>query len=155
MRSGLAARTSAVTTSAACALSSGSPHPSTGSTASTLRGAADSPPPACFIQACCEMIAGGETRRRQEGDMGLRSFVGAAISISLGGALALPAGASAAHAPIAILSDSDFASCGCVSSGSGTPAHPYVVGPLSVNNASGTAVLVDGTTLTKSFVLSN
>jgi hypothetical protein len=30
-----------------------------------------------------------------------------------------------------------------------------VIGPLSVNNASGTAVLVDGTNLTKSFVLSD
>ncbi len=62
---------------------------------------------------------------------------------------------SGGHAPIVITSDADFATCACVGSGAGTPSDPYVIGPLAINNASGTAVSVDGTKLTKSFVLSN
>lgn len=56
---------------------------------------------------------------------------------------------------LVIQSDADFVSCGCVSSGSGSKADPYVIGPLSINNVTGTAVSIDGTNLTKSFVLSN
>jgi hypothetical protein len=40
-------------------------------------------------------------------------------------------------------------------SGSGSPADPYVIGPWSINNVNGAAVSIDGTNLTKSFVLSN
>lgn len=54
-----------------------------------------------------------------------------------------------------IQSDANFVSCGCVSSGTGSKADPYVIGPLSINNVTGTAVSIDGTNLTKSFVLSN
>jgi len=74
------------------------------------------------------------------------------------GSLPLASAASAAggsHAPIVIQKDSDFSSCQCVVSGAGTTASPYVIGPWSINNAGGTAVLVDGTNLTKSLVLSN
>lgn len=63
--------------------------------------------------------------------------------------------AGSGHAPIVIQSDSDFTSCACVSSGSGTTADPYIIGPLSISNANGTGVFVDGTHLTKSFELLN
>jgi hypothetical protein len=59
------------------------------------------------------------------------------------------------HAPINILSDSDFTSCSCVSSGSGTTSNPYIIGPLTINNVNGVAVSIDGTNLTKSFELLN
>lgn len=47
--------------------------------------------------------------------------------------------------------------CGCVASGSGTTADPYVIGPLAINKTrSGiAAVSIDGTLLTKSFTLFN
>jgi parallel beta-helix repeat protein len=57
--------------------------------------------------------------------------------------------------PIVIQSDNDFTTCGCVSSGSGSPSNPYVIGPLTINNANGVAVSIDGTNLTKSFELLN
>lgn len=63
--------------------------------------------------------------------------------------------AGSGHAPIVIQSDSDFTSCVCVSSGSGTTADPYIIGPLSISNANGAGVFVDGTHLTKSFELLN
>jgi hypothetical protein len=74
----------------------------------------------------------------------------AAVSVS-----AVPAfgGGPAGHAPIVIKSDADFASCGCVVSGNGSKANPFVIGPWSVTNPSGDGVFVDGTALTKSFVL--
>lgn len=59
------------------------------------------------------------------------------------------------QSPISIMSDSDFTNCGCVASGSGTTSNPYIIGPLSINNANGTAVYIDGTNLTKSFELYN
>ncbi len=59
------------------------------------------------------------------------------------------------HAPIVIRSDADFTTCACVTSGSGTAASPFVIGPWSINNATGDGVLIDGTSLTKSFVLEN
>lgn len=62
---------------------------------------------------------------------------------------------AAASGPIMIQADGDFLSCGCVSSGSGTPSDPYIIGPLSIRSASGNAVYVDGSALTKSFVLYN
>src|SRR5438105_5905177 len=63
--------------------------------------------------------------------------------------------ASGGHAPIVIQSNSDFTSCACVASGSGTTTNPYIIGPLTINNANGIAVFVDGTSLTKSFELLN
>jgi len=63
--------------------------------------------------------------------------------------------ASGGHAPIVIQSDSDFTSCSCVASGSGTTSDPYIIGPLTINNVNGVAVSIDGTKLTKSFELLN
>lgn len=65
--------------------------------------------------------------------------------------------ANGSHGPIAIAADSDFTACGCVASGSGTAADPYIIGPLAINSTSGTntAVSIDGTVLTKSFILFN
>ncbi len=62
---------------------------------------------------------------------------------------------SPTHAPIVITSDTDFTSCGCVTSGRGTASSPFVIGPWTINNVSGNAVTIDGTNLTKSFNLSN
>ena len=59
------------------------------------------------------------------------------------------------HPPIVIQSDQDFAGCGCVLSGSGSSADPYIIGPWSINDAPSAAVTIDGTILTKSFVLQN
>jgi hypothetical protein len=63
--------------------------------------------------------------------------------------------ASGGHAPIVIQSDSDFTTCSCVASGSGTTSSPYIIGPLTINNVNGVAVSIDGTHLTKSFELFN
>jgi parallel beta-helix repeat protein len=60
-----------------------------------------------------------------------------------------------AHAPIVIQSDADFTNCACVLSGAGTQASPFIIGPWAINNATGNGVLIDGTKLTKSFVLMN
>jgi hypothetical protein len=58
-----------------------------------------------------------------------------------------------AHAPIVIQSDADFVSSNCVTSGKGTVSSPYIIGPWSINGGTGDAVFIDGTNLTKSFVL--
>lgn len=65
--------------------------------------------------------------------------------------------ASGSNAPIVIVTDSDFQSCGCVTGGSGSTADPYVIGPLAINKTAGAsaAVSIDGTLLTKSFSLFN
>jgi hypothetical protein len=60
-----------------------------------------------------------------------------------------------AHAPIVIQSDADFGTCDCVLSGDGTQASPYIIGPWTINKNTGAAVTIDGTSLTKSFVLLN
>ena len=67
---------------------------------------------------------------------------------------AIPA-VAAASGPISIQADADFLSCGCVVSGSGTTSDPYVIGPLTISGAKGDAIYIDGSTLTKSFVLYN
>jgi hypothetical protein len=66
-------------------------------------------------------------------------------------------GASGSHAPIVIASDSDFLACNCVISGLGTTTDPLIIGPWTINSgkSGGTAVLIDGTSLTKSFTLFN
>jgi len=69
--------------------------------------------------------------------------------------LARASGGGGQHAPIVIASDSDFTSCSCVVSGTGTTTNPYVIGPWTINNANDTAVSIDGTHLTKSFELLN
>lgn len=55
--------------------------------------------------------------------------------------LALPAGPSFAgtshHAAITITSNGGFSTCGCVTSGNGTAANPYVIGPWSIGAPSG------------------
>jgi parallel beta-helix repeat protein len=68
-------------------------------------------------------------------------------------ASASPALGVSSHAPITIASDSDFTTCGCVVSGSGTSSDPYVIGPWSVSNSTGDGVHINGSKLTKSFVL--
>ena len=55
--------------------------------------------------------------------------------------------------PIRISRDADFAACGCVSSGSGTTGDPYIIGPLTIKPAGGDGISIDGSALTKSFVL--
>lgn len=81
----------------------------------------------------------------------------ALVAVLAGGALFWHVSVSHAsgQSPISIMSDSDFTNCGCVASGSGTTSNPYIIGPLSINNANGTAVYIDGTNLTKSFELYN
>src|SRR5262249_38141523 len=59
------------------------------------------------------------------------------------------------HAAIVIQSDADFTNCACVTSGAGTTASPFIIGPWSINNVDGDGVFIDGTNLTKSFVLWN
>ncbi len=44
---------------------------------------------------------------------------------------------------IAIRSDADFAACGCVSSGAGTQASPYILSGLTLTSASSPGLLVD------------
>src|SRR5579872_5818839 len=60
-----------------------------------------------------------------------------------------------AHDPIVIQADSDFAGCGCVLGGDGSISNPFVIGPWAINKVNGVAVSVDGTNLTKSFVIWN
>jgi hypothetical protein len=69
--------------------------------------------------------------------------------------LLLPVLVASSHAPIVIQSDADFANCGCVSGGIGTSASPFIIGPWSINKVTGTGISIDGTNLTKSFVISN
>src|SRR6516162_141612 len=63
------------------------------------------------------------------------------------------AGGPPSHSPIVIQSDADFNTCACVTGGEGSLANPFVIGPWTINSTSGAAVLVDGLTLTKSFVI--
>jgi hypothetical protein len=60
-----------------------------------------------------------------------------------------------AHGPIVIQNDSDFNTCSCVLGGDGSESHPFVIGPWAINKVDGVAVLIDGTNLTKSFVIWN
>lgn len=64
---------------------------------------------------------------------------------------AFPAAPSSAstnmHAAITITSNAGFSACGCVTSGSGTAANPYVIGPWAIaapsNGTSGWSVKID------------
>jgi parallel beta-helix repeat protein len=75
-------------------------------------------------------------------------------ALTLAGAGGAAAGGDA-HPSISIQIDADFGACNCVTGGLGTQKNPYIIGPWSINNVAGDAVRIDGTKLTKSFVLSN
>jgi parallel beta-helix repeat protein len=79
-----------------------------------------------------------------------------ALTLGFAGS-AMGAGSTPKHAPIVIAADADFTSCKCVTSGHGTAQDPYVIGPWSINNQSGPAVTIDGTSghLAASFDLHN
>jgi hypothetical protein len=81
-----------------------------------------------------------------------RLIVAAALTLAGTG---VAAAEGALHPPISIQSDMGFSNCSCVTSGAGTTSSPYVIGPMSINSVAGDAVYIDGTSLTKSFVLSN
>ena len=49
------------------------------------------------------------------------------------------AGGGPQHAAITITSNADFASCQCVTAGTGTAADPYIIGPWSISSPSGGA----------------
>ena len=51
------------------------------------------------------------------------------------------------HAAITITSNTDFATCGCVTSGNGTAASPFIIGPwaISAPSAGGYSVKIDNT----------
>ncbi len=59
--------------------------------------------------------------------------------------LASASGGGGQHAGITITSDTGFQSCGCVTSGAGTPTNPYIVGPWAITgpNSAGSAITVD------------
>ncbi len=61
------------------------------------------------------------------------------ITISLAGVMQV----RATSTNIAIRSDADFAACGCVSSGAGTQASPYVLSGLTLYSVSAPGLLVD------------
>jgi hypothetical protein len=75
-------------------------------------------------------------------------------TLTAGVLFALPAAPGAAgtggHAAITIASNTDFGTCGCVTSGNGTKASPYVIGPWAINapsnGTSGWSVQVSNTT---------
>ncbi len=77
----------------------------------------------------------------------LLAAVVATATFGIVGAVPAMAGGIGQHAGITIRSNADFASCGCVESGSGTAASPYVIGPWAISSPSGTsAITVDNTT---------
>ncbi len=61
-----------------------------------------------------------------------------AAALSIFAIPAAPAFAGAGgHAAITIASNAGFATCGCVTSGDGTAANPYIIGPWSIGAPSG------------------
>jgi len=46
------------------------------------------------------------------------------------------AGGGAQHGPITITSNAGFATCQCVTSGTGTAADPYIIGPWAISSPS-------------------
>jgi len=62
-------------------------------------------------------------------------------TLTAGVLFALPAVPGSAgtggHAAITITSNADFLSCGCVTSGNGTAASPFIIGPWAINAPSG------------------
>ena len=65
------------------------------------------------------------------------------------------AGGPPTHSPIMIQNDTDFSNCACVTGGDGSKNNPFIIGPWTINSTSGAAIFVDGSTLTKSFVIPN
>lgn len=81
------------------------------------------------------MAAGGFKRRKCDGCSWFFSILAVAVLLSLP---ARPSSAgTGAHAAITITSNAGFSACGCVTSGNGTAASPYVIGPWSIAAASG------------------
>ena len=85
----------------------------------------------------------------------MRRLLVIAPALTLGVLFALPAGPGLAktagsHAAITIATNAGFTSCACVTSGDGTAAHPYVIGPWAINAPSegtkGWSVKVDNST---------
>ena len=62
-------------------------------------------------------------------------------TLTAGVLFALPAAPGSAgtggHAAITITSNADFLGCGCVTSGNGTAASPFIIGPWAINAPSG------------------
>ena len=72
----------------------------------------------------------------------MRSLLVIVPALAVGVLFALPARSSLAttagsHAAITITSNAGFTRCACVTSGDGSAAHPYVIGPWSINAPSG------------------
>lgn len=72
----------------------------------------------------------------------MRRLLAAPLVFATAMLLFLPAGVASAstagsHAAITITSNAGFTTCGCVTSGNGTSASPYVIGPWSINAPSG------------------
>jgi parallel beta-helix repeat protein len=70
---------------------------------------------------------------------GVRMIFVSALAVAATTALVpgASAGGGPRHAAITIVSNSDFAACNCVTSGSGTPSSPYVIGPWTIKSPSG------------------
>ena len=103
------------------------------------------------------LVGSGPTARR-----GWRWRAGRAVLLMAVLGLGLPvglgtAGASTTRGSVFIRSDNDFLTCGCVTSGDGSAANPYVIGPYQIgvpsNGTSGYAVKVGDSTaqVTKAF----
>jgi hypothetical protein len=71
-----------------------------------------------------------------------------AVAFAAGSVAPSYAGTVGQHLGILITSNADFQSCGCVTSGSGTATHPYVIGPWAITapNAQGSAITVENVT---------
>jgi hypothetical protein len=85
--------------------------------------------------------------------------MGTVLVLAGGGVASSRGGGGALHGAITITQDSDFGTCDCVTAGDGSPGNPFVVGPWAIGAPSGSdglsgwAVRVDGTALTKRFVI--
>jgi hypothetical protein len=83
----------------------------------------------------------------------LRTYLYVAAIAASALVLAVPATPAFAgmggHAAITITSNADFSACGCVTSGNGTAASPFVIGPWSIaapsGGTSGWSVKIDNT----------
>ena len=82
----------------------------------------------------------------------LMAILGLGLPVGL-----VTAGASTSRGSVLIRSNNDFLTCGCVTTGDGTAANPYVIGPYQIgvpsNGTGGYAVKVDDSTgqVTKAF----
>ena len=80
---------------------------------------------------------------------------GTLLALGPAGGMARSASEPPTHAAITIVSDADFVTCTCVTSGSGTAADPYVIGPWTIpaESSGGWALKVDNSSgaITKYF----